>query len=130
MVTPDTLTILTPDFIITNRVIENIHFPNSTIRDTGFPDIVTINIGTKGINLTNIGIPGLSTVEIGTTNSHAKRFLAKFRKIVLQANSLGFPNRALRTRFHPHRLGHFAPLSFPAYGGKIQAIPTSGRGGR
>jgi hypothetical protein len=25
-----------------------------------------------------------------------------------------------RTRFHPQRLGHFAPLSFTAYGGKIQ----------
>jgi hypothetical protein len=34
---------------------------------------------------------------------------------------LGFPNRVLRTRFHPQRLGHFAPLSFTAYGGKIQA---------
>jgi hypothetical protein len=34
---------------------------------------------------------------------------------------LGFPNRVLRTRFHPQRMGHFAPLSFPAYGGKIQA---------
>jgi hypothetical protein len=32
---------------------------------------------------------------------------------------LGFPNRVLRTRFHPQRLGHFAPLSFPAGGGKI-----------
>jgi hypothetical protein len=27
---------------------------------------------------------------------------------------LGFPNRVLRTRFHPQRLGRFAPLSFTA----------------
>jgi hypothetical protein len=39
---------------------------------------------------------------------------------------LGFPNRVLRTRFHPQRLGHFAPLSFPAYGGKIQATRRAG----
>ena len=39
---------------------------------------------------------------------------------------LGFPNRLLRTRFHPQRLGHFAPLSFPAYGGKIQATRFTG----
>ena len=41
---------------------------------------------------------------------------------------LGFPNRVLRTRFHPQRLGHFVPLSFLAYGDKIQA--TSFAGGR
>jgi len=39
---------------------------------------------------------------------------------------LGFPNRVLRTRFHPQRLGRFAPLSFPAYGGKIQATRFAG----
>jgi len=31
---------------------------------------------------------------------------------------LGFPN--------PQRLGHFAPLSFTAYGGKIQATRCAG----
>jgi hypothetical protein len=39
---------------------------------------------------------------------------------------LGFPNRVLRTRFHPQRLGHFAPLSFTAYGGKIQVTRFAG----
>ncbi len=39
---------------------------------------------------------------------------------------MGFSNRVLRTRFHPQRLGHFAPLSFPAYGGKIQATRSAG----
>jgi hypothetical protein len=39
---------------------------------------------------------------------------------------LGFPNRVLRTRFNPQRLGRFAPLSFPAYGGKIQATRFAG----
>jgi hypothetical protein len=32
----------------------------------------------------------------------------------------------LRTRFHPHRLGRFAPLSFSAYGEKIQATRSAG----
>jgi hypothetical protein len=31
-----------------------------------------------------------------------------------------------RTRFHPQRLGHFAPLYFAAYGGKIQATRFAG----
>jgi hypothetical protein len=39
---------------------------------------------------------------------------------------LGFSNRVLRTRFHPQRLGHFAPLSCAAYGGKIQATRYTG----
>jgi hypothetical protein len=39
---------------------------------------------------------------------------------------LGFPNRVLRTRFHPQRLGHFALLSFTAYGGKIQVTRFAG----
>jgi hypothetical protein len=39
---------------------------------------------------------------------------------------LGFPNRVLRTQFHPQRLGHFMPLSFTAYGGKIQATRFAG----
>jgi hypothetical protein len=39
---------------------------------------------------------------------------------------LGFPNRVLRTRFHPQRLGHFAPLFFTACGGKIQATRCAG----
>jgi hypothetical protein len=39
---------------------------------------------------------------------------------------LGFSNRVLRTRFHPQRLGHYAPLSFAAYGGKIQATRYAG----
>jgi hypothetical protein len=29
-------------------------------------------------------------------------------------------------RFHPQRLGRFAPLSFIAYGGKIQATRVAG----
>jgi hypothetical protein len=29
-------------------------------------------------------------------------------------------------RFHPQRLGRFAPLSFTAYGGKIQATRVAG----
>ncbi|MGD9226482.1 MAG: hypothetical protein PVF26_08290 [Desulfobacterales bacterium] len=40
---------------------------------------------------------------------------------VVESFLLDFTNRVLRTRFHPRRLGHFAPRSFPAYGGKIQA---------
>jgi len=39
---------------------------------------------------------------------------------------LGFSNRVLRTRFHPQRQGHFAPLSFIAYGDKIQATRFTG----
>jgi len=38
---------------------------------------------------------------------------------------LGFPNPAT-AGFHPQRLGHFAPLSFTAYGGKIQATRFAG----
>jgi hypothetical protein len=32
----------------------------------------------------------------------------------------------LRIRFHPHRLGRYAPLSFSAYGGKIQTTRSAG----
>jgi hypothetical protein len=32
----------------------------------------------------------------------------------------------LCTRFHPQRLGHFAPLSFTAFGSKIQATRCAG----
>ena len=32
----------------------------------------------------------------------------------------------LCNRFRPQRLGHFAPLSFTAYGGKIQATRYAG----
>ena len=42
------------------------------------------------------------------------------------ANGLGIANRVLCTRFHPQRMGHFAPLSFPDYGGKIQATRCAG----
>jgi hypothetical protein len=32
----------------------------------------------------------------------------------------------LITRFHPQRSGHFVPLSFTAFGGKIQATRCAG----
>jgi hypothetical protein len=41
-------------------------------------------------------------------------------------SQLGFPNRVLRTRFRPQRSGRFAPLSFTALGGKIQATRYAG----
>jgi len=46
--------------------------------------------------------------------------------MLLNKLGLGFPNRELRTRFHPQRLGHFVPLSFTAYGGKRQATRYAG----
>jgi hypothetical protein len=48
------------------------------------------------------------------------------RKVITHLLLLDFPNRVFRTRFHRQRLGHFAPLSFPAYGGKIQATRYAG----
>jgi hypothetical protein len=48
--------------------------------------------------------------------------IAQFKSETVLNCLLGFPNRMLGTRFHLQRLGHFASLSFPAYGGKIQAI--------
>jgi hypothetical protein len=52
-------------------------------------------------------------------------FSLQSQKIV-PSQLLGFPNRVLRTRFHPQRLGHFVPLSFSASGGKIQATRYAG----
>ena len=48
------------------------------------------------------------------------------KRIRRQFFCLGFPNRVLCIRFHPQRLGHFAPLSFAASGGKIQATRCAG----
>jgi hypothetical protein len=48
------------------------------------------------------------------------------RKVIILLLLLDFPNRVRSTRFRPQRPGHFAPLSFTAYGGKIQATRYAG----
>ncbi|MGD8962194.1 MAG: hypothetical protein PVF29_15985 [Desulfobacterales bacterium] len=57
-------------------------------------------------------------------NSGITRLTPRHRR--QPAMGLGFPNRVLCTRFYPQRSGHCVPLSFTAFGGKIQATRCAG----
>jgi hypothetical protein len=63
---------------------------------------------------------------IGNGIRRLKHWRRSGKKGIPKTIFLGFSNRVCRTRFRPQRLGRFAPLTFSAYGGKIQATRYAG----